>query len=386
MPQFDLYQNTLQSVDENGNVQTSFDIEQHTGFIIIKNAVLASAGVLEYAGHRLGLTGEDANKMFKVFQSEENLFNEINLKGANGVVVTEEHPIDQVVEIFDKGDFIQFGFTLERAKPIGKYLVNDIKITSANAIQNILNGRTLGFSPGYEVGYIKQMGVYKDGDIEITYDYVKDMKQINHIALTTSPRNKETIFTDKYDNNTKRKVMKKLFFQLQNGSTETITTDSIDEIIPLIVKQNQSIIDLEDALNNKSKLVTDSDDKVSELENKIKELQAQLEEEKKKTTKIAQKVENDSLLKDIKEFATTHQIKISNDSEDVVEILKDIIANDGIDTKELDLKSLKPMYQLLKKQNSSNTLDRYNTGAINDADDVADIEAQTRAYFNGGAN
>jgi hypothetical protein len=386
----DIQHLNLQSVDEKGKIQTSFSIEKGTGFVIIKNAILASEGVLPYLGARLGLTGPDADKYFNVFQPGTNLFSKENLEGANHVVVTDEHPDDRVVEIYKNGNFIQFGFSLGAAKKIGKYLVNDIKLTDGMAIDIILSGESLGFSLGYVVEYKSEAGVYKDNGVDNPYEYVKTMKNINHIAFTRFPRNKETIFTDEKD---KKQMKRKFTFNLGKGIFENITTDSLEEVSELVIKQSAVLAEAQKALKDLTKVGNDSSEKVAELEAQIAKLQEELKAEKEKLDASesknedeAKKAENDSLVKDVKEFAEVQNITISNDSVDASEVMKAVLTDSGVENLDkLDMNALKSAYAVMKKANSGSTMSVYKTGGgANDSEDKKVEELQSN--FFGGQN
>lgn len=365
----DIQRLNLQSVDENGKVKTSFEIEEGTGFIIIKSAILASVGVLQYLGSSLGLTNERALHHINVFQSAQNLFSAENLAGANGVVVTDEHPEEKLVEVYNENNFILFGFSLERAKQLGKYLVNDIKITDKRAIDMILEaeekGFKLGFSLGYMVEYKPERGTYKDDDSgeEWEYEYIKDMKKINHIAFTKLPRNKETVFTDSKEKGMEKEKVK-FIFNLGQNRIETITTDSLMEVAPLVVEQSKEVARLSGELKKIKETATDSEDKITELNAKIKELKELLKAEKEKVSAAESKAENDSLKKDAIEFAKKQQIKISTDSEDSLEsILKTVLTDSGVkEVEELDINALKTTYNIYKDLNSRDTTGMYKTG------------------------
>jgi hypothetical protein len=386
--QIDIQKIPLQSIGEDGKIKPTFLIEEHTGFIVIKNVVLASVGVLQYLGKKVGAIGDMAHEMIGVYQSEEDLFSDENMRGCEHVVLTDEHPEDQVVLIFESNNFKSFGFSLSNAKRIGKYLVNDIKIIDKEAIDLILSGEELGFSPGYAVEYTPKKGVYKDEyGVEHPYGFEKHMVKINHIALTKNPRNKQTIFTDSEEKGEK-KNMKRLVFTFGKDTTETITTDSVDEAMPLIAKQGQALLDLvkenEDLkiqIEDQEKTATDSTSKIEELTKQKEDLEKQIADEKKKTADATAKAANDELLKDAIEFAKVQQIDVAQDSADDVEAVLKTVIGDSADTDGLDLAGLKAVYGVMKKANSADTTGMYKGGGVADSKDDTTYESSLRNYY-----
>lgn len=128
-------------------------IETGEGFLICKNVPIARIGSQDYAGHELGLTGQDANQIYRAVRTPEEVFSEAAMASFEGKPVTNDHPPDLIgpddVSMYEKGH------AQNVRKGSGRwdgFLIADLHIHSRDLIEAIKAGKR-EISCGYECEY-----------------------------------------------------------------------------------------------------------------------------------------------------------------------------------------------------------------------------------------
>lgn len=153
-------------------------IETGEGFLICKNVPIARIGSQDYAGHELGLTGQDANQIYRAIRTPEEVFSEAAMASFEGKPVTNDHPPDLIgpddVSMYEKGH------AQNVRKGSGRwdgFLIADLHIHSRDLIEAIKAGKR-EISCGYECEYDD------NGDGTLTQRNIRG----NHIAVVDKGR------------------------------------------------------------------------------------------------------------------------------------------------------------------------------------------------------
>lgn len=153
-------------------------IETGEGFLICKNVPIARIGSQDYAGHELGLTGQDANQIYRALRTPEEVFSEAAMASFEGKPVTNDHPPDLIgpddVSMYEKGH------AQNVRKGSGRwdgFLIADLHIHSRDLIEAIRAGKR-EISCGYECEYDD------NGDGTFTQRNIRG----NHIAVVDKGR------------------------------------------------------------------------------------------------------------------------------------------------------------------------------------------------------
>lgn len=153
-------------------------IETGEGFLICKNVPIARIGSQDYAGHELGLTGQDAGQIYRAIRTPEEVFSEAAMASFEGKPVTNDHPPDLIgpddVSMYEKGH------AQNVRKGSGRwdgFLIADLHIHSRDLIEAIKAGKR-EISCGYECEYDD------NGDGTFTQRNIRG----NHIAVVDKGR------------------------------------------------------------------------------------------------------------------------------------------------------------------------------------------------------
>lgn len=153
-------------------------IETGEGFLICKNVPIARIGSQDYAGHELGLTGQDANQIYRAIRTPEEVFSDAAMASFEGKPVTNDHPPDLIgpddVSMYEKGH------AQNVRKGSGRwegFLLADLHIHSRDLIDAIRAGKR-EISCGYECEY------EDNGDGTFTQRNIRG----NHIAVVDKGR------------------------------------------------------------------------------------------------------------------------------------------------------------------------------------------------------
>lgn len=171
MLMFDRYQ-----FDDAANVKITAD-----GYLVATPRV-ARTGIQLYYGRELGVAGVDANKIFKVYRPEDQVFAKDSMASFAYKPVCDDHPPENVTvnnwakyskgqlsgDVARDGDFIRVPMALMDASLVKKYKDGKAEI-----------------SMGYECEIVWQAGTTPTGD---AYDASQKTIRINHGAIVDAAR------------------------------------------------------------------------------------------------------------------------------------------------------------------------------------------------------
>ena len=205
-------------------------IETGEGFLICKNVPIARIGDQQYLGREIGLTGADAERVFTVRRSPEEVFSETALASFEGKPVTDDHPPElltpDTVTMYLKGhaENVRRG-----AGEWHDYVVADLHVQDRGLIDAIQRGKR-EISCGYECEYVH--------NADDTYSQ-KNIRG-NHIAVVERGRagkraailDSDTINKEKAGKRPERKTMKKhgLFFNLFGQAVSGKSPEEIEQM------------------------------------------------------------------------------------------------------------------------------------------------------------
>lgn len=130
------------------------------GFLVGDARVSRAGNVQKYYGYELGLTGDDAHKMFGVYRDPDVVFDSTSMMSLAGRPVTRGHPKDGVTAANWKALTVgQVGGVIRRD---GEHVVAPMAIMDAEAAQEVANGAR-ALSAGYTVDVVRDEGVAPDG-------------------------------------------------------------------------------------------------------------------------------------------------------------------------------------------------------------------------------
>lgn len=164
---------------------TSARTSDINGFIEIKGNPISKVGVFDYSGAQLGLTGEAATRIFKVYRPADELANPDCLASFRLLPFVDEHAMlgaEDVGGLPAERKGVQ-GFIGEQVEFDPPYLRANIKIVS-EAMKSLINAGKIELSPGYRCRYEFTPGVF-DG---VQYDAIQRDIRGNHLALVEEGR------------------------------------------------------------------------------------------------------------------------------------------------------------------------------------------------------
>ncbi len=163
------------------------------GYLVGKGKIARAGNVQKYRGSELGLTGEDASKIFGVYRDPDMVFDKESMQSLAGRPVTRGHPGVEVTadnwKDLAKG---QVGGTIAKE---GEHVVASMAIMDADAIREVVDGAR-GLSAGYTCGLVKDEGISPDG---VPYQYRQTGPlRFNHVAYLpdNNPRAGNTTIGD----------------------------------------------------------------------------------------------------------------------------------------------------------------------------------------------
>jgi hypothetical protein len=151
------------------------------GYLKVPGTV-ARTGVQSYLAKELNLSDRKPNEIVNVYRPPEEVFSTDSLQSYEDVDVTDDHPSDLVSA--DSFKDVAVGHTTDSARPDGDYVVVDMIIKDADAIDAVQNGK-VALSAGYTARYDYEPGQTKDGQ---SYEFVQRDIKINHVALVGKGR------------------------------------------------------------------------------------------------------------------------------------------------------------------------------------------------------
>lgn len=161
------------TVDASGLVLTK------DGYLVGDAKIARAGNVQEYYGRELGLTGDDAGKVFGVYRDPDIVFNKDSMRSLAGRPITRNHPSEEVNarnwKDLAKGSV---GGTISRD---GEHVVASMAIMDAAAVDELVaNPGARALSAGYTVDIAKEDGTASDGT---PYQYKQSGElRFNHVA------------------------------------------------------------------------------------------------------------------------------------------------------------------------------------------------------------
>lgn len=139
----------------------------------------ARTGIQQYLGRELGRPDLG---VVNVYRDENEVFRKDSLQTFSKLPVTNEHPVTDV----DATNWreLAVGVTGDEVLRDGEYLKIGIKITDADAVKSVMDGKR-ELSVGYTAEIVWQDGVAPDGT---PYQAVQKNIQANHIAIVANGR------------------------------------------------------------------------------------------------------------------------------------------------------------------------------------------------------
>ena len=130
------------------------------GYLIGDAKVSRAGNVQSYYGSELGLTGEDASKVFGVYRDPDVVFNEKSMMSLAGRPVTRGHPPGGVsADSWKQLTVGQIGGVIRRE---GEHVVAPMAIMDSSAVKEVAAGAR-ALSAGYTVEIVAHDGVAEDG-------------------------------------------------------------------------------------------------------------------------------------------------------------------------------------------------------------------------------
>lgn len=155
------------------------------GFVTIKGNPISKEGVFEYSGAQIGLMGDDAYKVFKVYRPAEELadpeciesfrllpfINEHTMLGSEdeGFTPSERKGVEGMI-----GEDVYFD---------APYLRGTLRIVS-ESLKNAIDSGKVELSPGYRCVYEMTSGIFNGQQ----YDAIQRKIRGNHLALVEEGR------------------------------------------------------------------------------------------------------------------------------------------------------------------------------------------------------
>lgn len=160
--------------DKANKIDSEFELDDK-GYLIAKGVKLAVTDALDYTGDEIG---QEKGKLFKVGVDQEVLFDQKTIDSFEGVPVTLIHPKELEVKA-DTWKKHAIGHA-QNIRAEGKFLMGDLYISDAEAIQKIDKEKIKEISLGY------------DCDLVIADSQDSDFKKTNikgnHVAIVPSGR------------------------------------------------------------------------------------------------------------------------------------------------------------------------------------------------------
>lgn len=165
--------------------KASARVKDLNGYVEIKDNPISKVGIFEYSGAQIGLTGEAAGRIFKVYRPAEELADQACIDSFKLLPFVDEHAMlgsedSGATPAERKG--VQ-GYIGEQVRFDPPYLRANLKIVSESMKSAIDNGK-IELSPGYRCVYDLTPGTFEGQH----YDAVQRRIRGNHLALVDEGR------------------------------------------------------------------------------------------------------------------------------------------------------------------------------------------------------
>lgn len=145
------------------------------GYLVGDARISRAGNVQQYYGHELGMTGDDAGKIFGVYRDPDAVFDSTSMLSLAGRPVTRNHPSSEVTA--DNWRELAKGQVGGVIRKDGEHVVAPMAIMDAAAVKEVESGAR-SLSAGYTCDLIKDEGVV-DGK---PYQFRQANIRFNHVA------------------------------------------------------------------------------------------------------------------------------------------------------------------------------------------------------------
>lgn len=147
------------------------------GFLVGDAKVSRAGNVQQYLGRELGLTGDDATKVWGVYRDPDVVFDTASMMSLAGRPVTRNHPAQPVTA--DNWKELAVGQVGQVIRRDGEHVVAPMAIMDAKAAAEVASGAR-SLSAGYTVDVVPASGVAPDGT---PYQFKQaGQLRFNHVA------------------------------------------------------------------------------------------------------------------------------------------------------------------------------------------------------------
>lgn len=226
------------------------------GYLVGEARIARAGNVQQYLGSELGLTGDDASRMFGVYRDPDVVFDKDSMASLAGRPVTRNHPEGNV----DASSWrdLAVGSVGGRIVRDGEHVVASMAIMDAAAVAEV-EGGARALSAGYTVGIVRDAGVSPSGE---KYEFRQaGQLRFNHVAYLpdNNPRAGNTRIGDAHhwgaapitNADTKGKAMPDNLRTVLVDGLSVQTTDAgaqaIEKLTKTIAERDKSLADMETA-------------------------------------------------------------------------------------------------------------------------------------------
>lgn len=253
--------------------------------------ICARSGIQEYLGYELGLSGEDANKVFNVYRPKDEVV--ASLSSYNGAIVTDEHPQGGLVLTEDAKELTKGNVSeangFERDGEY--YIIAKTTITDSDLIQKIKEGKR-ELSAGYSRDLIAEVGEHNG----TPYQYVQRNIKVNHVAVVEAGRCGNTC---KINLDKKGKTMDGIKIQMDGKTVTMDTAEAIRYMGELKTQRDEAMQEAEETKKSMDATVEELNAQIEAKQKELEELKAELEkmvtpEQAEEMAKEAMEIEEDA--------------------------------------------------------------------------------------------
>lgn len=149
---------------------------------LVATAKAVRTGIQVYRGSEVGLVGDDANRLLKVYRSEDEVRAPDSLRTFSHAPITMDHPAEPVTPANWKD--LAKGEVSTDGQWVDNHIALPLIIKDADAIAAVQAGKRQ-LSAGYDANIVLEDGVAPDGT---RYDAVQKDIRINHLAIVERGR------------------------------------------------------------------------------------------------------------------------------------------------------------------------------------------------------
>lgn len=206
------------------------------GYLIVKDARIARTGIQQYLAAEL--RNADGGPLFpdrepmdliNVNRPAAEVFADEALKSFEMQPVTNGHPDEGVTVLNHEGLAVGVAFNIRQD---GKFVLADLKITNADAIKDVNNGKR-ELSNGYDANIVVRQGTNDDGEM---FDAEQLHIRGNHVAIVDQARCGPVCSIS--DNQLRGEIMPKLII---SGVPFEVKDESLAAAVQNVLTQNAEL-------------------------------------------------------------------------------------------------------------------------------------------------